>query len=591
MAEEVAQPQTRIMTHPSLMWQNHTDLAINVPGQVLYEEITADSTSTSGFSFNFRSPADNALLDNCVIIEYPISIYTDPSNVNWLADLNSLGGGVVDADRMDEFHIALRQCYAMARAIQNLSVTINGSNFNVQPIYWLDALNRLYFSEEEAATLCSSSGGEFDGPWVGSTPYYKMAASTLNPGADGDISASYVGLAGIRPAARGWASNVPIGSGMYFHNVGLEKRFNRFLKKISAQSGSRGVMNHYGADDAAGNTDANVAYNAADDTALSRAGVNPARADTAIVGADVNGNVGDGVSFSVFERLPIAPFLFHNSKDARMSIPNIRQVNITAQFATDLWKHVLQGEGNGQPQINGTENASTILKRVNFGKNNANKIKLHTRWYLTNNSIPPTVRLRAPKYLQYLKEITFTGNKATAAPIGPSSFSFSNIQLDAIPDKFFIFAARRPEDYLNSYPSEFYLSIQSLTLTIGGSSGRLTSLIPAQMYDNFLRQSAHGGEKKLEFEDWYKYHCVAILDAADIGLIAGPGYNYKTNMTVNLDLVSYWDLESVYGRRRVPYVTGDTKFNIVVLCCYNQHYIELNSSGGSKSGMTMVPRM
>jgi len=33
------------------------------------------------------------------------------------------------------------------------------------------------------------------------------------------------------------------------------------------------------------------------------------------------------------------------------------------------------------------------------------------------------------------------------------------------------------------------------------------------------------------------------------------------------------------------------KYDFIVLCQYNHHWIELNSSGGSKSGMTMVPRL
>ena len=143
------------------------------------------------------------------------------------------------------------------------------------------------------------------------------------------------------------------------------------------------------------------------------------------------------------------------------------------------------------------------------------------------------------------------------------------------------------------YPSEFYLSIKSISLTIGGSSGRLTSLTANQMYDNFLKQAAHGGESKLSFDEWYKWHCVAVLDASDIGLVAGPGYNYKTNLTVKLDLESNWGIQGLYNRPGHEMVANAvaTDFRIVVLCCYNQHYIELNSSGGSKSGMTMIPRM
>jgi hypothetical protein len=568
MAEQAS---ARVMTHPSLMWQNHTDLAINVPGQVLYEEITADSTSTSGFSFNFRSPADNALLDNCVIIEYPCFIYnsTAPNSDVWTTDLENLGGATaVNETRMDETLIAFRQCFAFARALQNLSVTINGSNFNVQPIYWLDALNRLYFSEEEASTICTSSGGEFDGPYPGPEPYFRLAGGSTNPGA-GDNARFQPG--GHMHQANAVASDIPIGNGYSFFNEGLEKRYQRFLDRLYSEGATFGNKAPY--------RDTN--------TADGRAGI-VARADGAITKVTVVNN-NDGVKVTVYERLPIAPFLFHNSKDARMSIPNIRQINITAQFATNVWNHVLQGEANGQLASAGFQDADNI-KKISFM---TEKCKLHTRWFLTNNSIPPVVRIRAPKYLQYLQQITYnrTGAGAHSGPEATQEFTFSNIQLDAIPDKFFIFAKRIQDEYTMAMPSEFYLSIASITLTIGGSSGRLTSLTPYQMYESFLRQSAHGGEKKLSFQDWYKFRCCAVLDAADIGLVAGPGYNYKTNMTVKLKLESYWDIQGIYNRRDCPLLQANSNFNIVVLCCYNQHYIELNSSGGSKSGLTMIPRM
>lgn len=578
MAAPVIEPereQARILTHPSLMWQNHTDLAINVPGQVLYEEVTADSTSTSGFSFNFRSPADNALMDNCVIIEYPITIVA--ASVNYRTDLNRYGGAtLIDEARMQEVACAFRQCFAFARAIQNLSVTINGSNFNVQPIYWLDALNRLYFSEEEAATICSGSGGEFDGPYPDAQPYYLLAKDSTGTAADAATNVLHMSVGGNRLNASGLTTDIPVGTSRAYYNEGFDARWQRFLERVYDKYALRGTK-------AAGNS-------APGGNADGRANI-VAATDAAITVETIDGNANTGYSFVIYERLPIAPFLFHNSKDARMSIPNIRQVNITAQFATKLIENLLQGPFNGT-LVDGVQSAAANAKSLSF---NSEKCKLHCKWYLTSSAIPPIVRLRAPKYQQYIKEISFNSGAARNGPqpAAAKEYSFSNIQLDSIPDKFFIMVSRKPDEFSSNYPSEFYLSIKDITLTIGGSSGRLTSMNSYQMYENFLRQSAHGGEKKLCYDDWYKWHCCAILDAADIGLVAGPGYNYKTNLTVKLNVESYWSLPGIYNKRNYQMIQDNTAtaFNVIVLCCYNQHYIELNSSGGSKSGMTMIPRM
>jgi len=576
MEAEQQQEQSSINLDPSLEWDTYYDYATKVPSQVLYEEITADSVNQSGYTFNFRSPADNALMDNDLIIEYELKI----SKTNWGIFMQRLGGATRlnrnaadnaelanDAAISNEMSIAFRQCFPMARAIQNLSVTINGSNFNVQPVYWIDALNRLYFSEEDAANFCSTSGGEFDGKHPGPEPFYILAQNSMVPTADVATSALYYNPGGVAMNNNTASSGIPLNCDDYY-NKGLEARWQKMISRIYE----------------AGSTKGTKTYLQTNNTTNTNAGI------VAAVDGVLNNN--DEFSLKVYERLPIAPFLFHPSKDQKMSIPNIKQINISAQFVTgDLYKHVLQGNGDGQLGANGARVDPTVSPALTVSN-----CKLHCKWRLSDIAIPPVVRIPAPKYLQYIQSESIAPSSAptVAGPTAISSRTFSNIQLDAIPDKFFIFIRRRESDYEMTYPSEFCLSIKEITLTIGGSSGRLTSFNAAQMYSNFLRYSAHGGEKKLDFDTWYKYRCVYCLDASDIGLVAGAGYNYKTSMTVKVSPESYWFIPGIYNRRDMPYLSDNNTardFDFVVLCQYNHHWIELNSSGGSKSGMTMIPRL
>lgn len=576
-----AQPTSNIEIDDSLMWINYMDSAQKVPGQVLYEEITADSNSTSGFTFNFRSPADNALLDNEIIIEYQFTL----SKTNIAQYFRQLGGiTAIGNDNLKELFIAPRQCFPVARAIQNFSVTINGSNFNVQPVYWLDVMNRLYFSEEDAKTFCSTSGGEFDSADPRHTAPWRMLRTASGDGTGVvDPATLVMNYAGLRNAATDYVSNIPLMQND-IGNRGLWNRFYRFLLQYYNNKCRGSADANYDWDylGGAGNDEYRVKDNADRKGNLIR---------TDLLGDTENGSI----SFSLFERLPIAPFVFHPSKDPRMSIPNIKQINITAQFvANDLVNHIFQGDANGVFGGEGDFIAATNAPSIAFQSNKS--VKLHCKWRLTDMAIPPVIRIPAPKYLQYIKSLDLAGIDATSTSNSGSvdlgSVTFSNIQLDAIPDKFFIYVKRANTDWRMCMPSEYQLSISTITLTIGGSSGRLTSMNSVQMYDNFLKHSAHGGENKLKYDEWYRYRCCAILEASDIGLIAGAGYNYKTNLTVKVNLESFWDIKPAFNSERVLYLDENTaKFDFVVLCCYNHHWIELNSSGGSKSGMTMVPRL
>ena len=101
----------------SLMWENYADRATKVPSQVLYEQVTCDSANNTGFTFNFRSPADNALLDNDVVIEYNVTI----TKTGYGTTLRHIGGGIVGLTpaSIKELTCAFRQCFPVARAIQN----------------------------------------------------------------------------------------------------------------------------------------------------------------------------------------------------------------------------------------------------------------------------------------------------------------------------------------------------------------------------------------------------------------------------------------------------------------------------------------
>lgn len=578
-----AEPQASIQLDDSLMWENYIDSASKIPNQVLYQEVESDQYNQSGFTFHFRSPADNALLDNEVIIKYPVTLTSAG-----LARATKLLRGKNRTRNVDHWllSVAFRQCCCVARSIQNLSVTINGSNFNVQPLYWLDALNRLYFSEEEARTICSTSGGgTFDGDFPGpfSVATAGIRRGDLEANNDGNVYGANFG----ETVSIGNASAPATGDGV---NRGFDERVRIFIDRLLASSENQAALG--------------VDHRQADQYELA---VNAVDIESVVPGAKW--------SFELYERLPIPPFLFHPSKDPKMSIPNIRTVSITAQFvANRLLENMVQGEYNGFVRSNGeftarqnqndlelhltnTIDGAYAVDQYGYRGNVTYTGKLPAsatlmlKWRLTDMQIPPVVRIPCPRYVQYLKPITGTGTVAAENTPMTSQAVYSNIQLDSIPDKFIIFVRRKPEEFVGPYPSEMHLAIQDIKLTIGGASGRLTSLSPVQMYDNYIKYTQHGGESKLPFDPWYKYRCTCVLEPSDIGLVAGAGYNYKTNMTIQMSLKSFWNIPAKYNRVGLPYYINQLGYYMVVLCLYNHQYLELNSSGGSRSGMTMIPRI
>jgi hypothetical protein len=588
MAEE---EKAHVQLDESLMWENYIESANKVPSQVLYQEIAADSVSDSGFSFNFRAPADNALLDNDLVIAYTLELTKSDLQDAVIENFSMVAGAPPAPDDTTTLQYGTefvpRQCFPVARCLQNLSVTINGSNFNVQPVYWLDALNRLYFSEEEARTLCSGSGGAFDS---------RQPAPISKKIADAEL-VSIGATTGTYPNAGITTYVIPDG-----YTSGDLVTFKRYCNDPDAVNGYNGGfesrkqswwMRVFDANKSTYNT--LPVFTATDGTNALYTGTWKSDIVKGIANDQAPGNsYGVGttkVSVTVYEKLPIAPFCFHPSKDPKMSIPNIRQININAQFiANKLTENMFQGYANGWLNYLGAKTATGL----NVYSVSVTGATIYAKWRLTDMALPPIIRLPTIRYKQYLKTVTTTANTMAAAgsPYDPTSYNFtySNIQLDSIPDKFFIFVAIRPDKYECLMPSETNLAIDEIRLTIGGASGRLTTLNSFQMYENFLKLSAHGGESKLDYRTWYNYRCVAVIEPSDIGLQAGAGYNYKTNLTVDLTCKNKWIIAENL-QRLYPLGVAALECNFVVLCEYAHNYLELNSSGGSRSGMTMIPRM
>jgi hypothetical protein len=189
-----------------LKWQVYEPSVYEAPYLVYYMKQSADNFTSSGYSFNIKTPALGALLDPEAYISYSFKITqpdaeniqdliydrsglnpysTDPSSST--PSIAALSTASVPAPSMFPHpraiagltqwdgttstrtsvpgairKFAFRQANIFQRAIQQIVLTVNGFTLNSEPWKWIDPLNRLMVSNSQSKHVFSGSGGAFD---------------------------------------------------------------------------------------------------------------------------------------------------------------------------------------------------------------------------------------------------------------------------------------------------------------------------------------------------------------------------------------------------------------------------------------------
>lgn len=182
-----------------LKWQVYEPSIAEAPYLVYYMIQSSDNYTSSGYSFNIKTPALGAFLDPEVYLRYKIrikaksagniqalfggtnSVFIDPNsypNTSTTVTPNNAGNNLIDNGIIIGAggtgvepatgnpgaikRIAFRQGNVMQRCTQQIVLTVNGFTLNAEPWKWIDPMNRLMVSKEQSKHVFSGSGGEFD---------------------------------------------------------------------------------------------------------------------------------------------------------------------------------------------------------------------------------------------------------------------------------------------------------------------------------------------------------------------------------------------------------------------------------------------
>lgn len=538
----------------TLTWQPYDDPAINIAESVLYQEYAAQSSDASGWNFYVRSPAQNAMLDNEALIIYSFTItsttYASYLGLNAIDDTSVNNFSTNTVDLADTF-FAFRQCWPVSRAMQNLSLTINGINITVQPRVYIDAMNRLYISDDEANNICTLAGGAFDDGVC-----WALAEDSINMERATGATSSNV----LKFIQHGF-SNVDLQSGAYinnitpegiitnrrWHNKGYTDRFHKLAFQLR-MLGTQGAI--------------------ADATRF---------------------NSQTAFDVTVTERIPCAPFYYYDSRDEKASIPNIQTLQLICQYISGnsaFTAAIMQG---AMGLDSGEFNAPCTL-----AVNDTPILRL--RWYMAKGKLPQQVSIRAPIIRQYTYPITGPGvGTASTVPQTFNTQTFSQINLEGVPDLILIYAKSSTEYIWQA--SEMFLNINRIQLTVGGASGKLNNITNPELYCMYLKNTRHNGLRKIPYDQWRFYNCVAALDPADIGLERGPGFNYPVQFAVQIDFLNYWSMPAITAGAAVPLniaswaaptLNGTVAYDLQVICIYEHSRLILTEDGGAKLELMKV---
>lgn len=525
-----------------------------------YQSYESTSSTETSVRFNVDTPFAGALLDNEVYIEYKCQINsTDVAYLPGLFEGYNAGAATVNAEAgpvpapQNLGRLALRQGFAVHNALESINLKLNGQSITQRPQIWMPEFTRFFASQEELSSICSMSGGELDCGSFG--PILKDDATASREQftqATGVVTNLQTALGYTYPyeVGGGGANTVntvaalPTGSDRWY-NEGFTKRAYR------------------------------LAYNSRLDTTASAADAAPASNAS---------RYGVSISFSVWERVPVSPFMLWEAKDGKRSIPYIDKMELQLRFSSNP-ALTLQG-------LNDLAGGNTL----SFLKAAESPV-LHLKWY-----IPPAGFVMEPErsiHVSLYEELPKTAFDVAIADADKSSGTlttrYNNIRLQQIPDLMFVFL--KPEESVNNSriidPSEKHLEIESIKVTVNGDSGKLENASSGELFAMYCRNSPMAKHRKYEYDEWRRKYCTVALKPRDLGVKFGPGINHGVTLDVEVKAKSWWNLPAV-GRalslnfEGVPGVAS-TSYEMHIVCCYERYELTMTNRGNASLKLLNVP--
>lgn len=537
----------------------------NVPLQVLYINQKSASYSSSGFNFDIRAPSMNALLDPDIWIHYQIrySDYSIKYDIagNYVGSPGTLSSVMSDTIPERESNLwGLRQGNVIQHAIQNLTVTINGHTLNNQPWKFIDVMDKIYVSDIQSKHEFSASGGKFDNGTVNSITrdYVQTSlttqALTINNGDEVTVEIT----PGLAYSLDSTIGNIyvygKLPTDTHYYNEGFTDRVHKMLNIIRNK--------------AKPNCDITERFNG----------------DGAISGT----NNLNGYLLDIYERVPISPFKMYTKDEVVGVIPNIRQIQMTGSFCTNMLNCMTQASFDNDS----SDNPDTRYMKLDWTGINTSHCEMFLTWYTPpdNISIPREITIPYKRIHCWDREITFTSSiPSVDNSYADQSVSEYNITMDAVPDLLIIFIRRRKYDCTTIEPTDMHCELRDLYINLEGASGKLNSINTIQLYQKWRKYLKHSDSEVIEYDRWRKYHCVALLKPEDYGVIAGPGYDNPITFGV-VCTARNWQTWPGLAREagledNDAYCNNSINYELIVMQVFEKWALTLNNSGSAKCEM------
>lgn len=451
-----------------------------VPRDVIYLEYENRGTAEK-MRFDIKPPSPRSLLDSEVWIKHTIKV----RETLVLHDVINILGEVFTPREFDTLQtavIALRQGFVTHSAITNINCYINGTKINETPRAWVDHVMRYYITKKENETAVTLSGGKIDenvNLWFTNSGMSMLGAISGNPSS---IEAGIgpfdpkITIAGVESQLR--SALLP---SKEFINPGFDYRWTEMWKN-------------------------------------SREGFDEANESRQFI--DDSNTFTTTFDISVWERLPVSPFMLWETKDKKNMIPHIDVMLVEIDYAQSKlsnffggWEAVIVDE---EEDVRFESNMTAELGRNSI---------IRCKWITPplNLTIPKTVSIPMCQFRVFEKNLGKLGKSPDNYVSVIFFANFDNIRLEQIPDKFFIYITPPKGRRKFQDPSEHCLQIVSLRIKINGDPGKIVRIATEQLYMLYTKNMK--GDIMPDWRSWSRYFCTAVLKPEDIGLKekTGPG--------------------------------------------------------------------
>ena len=181
------------------------------------------------------------------------------------------------------------------------------------------------------------------------------------------------------------------------------------------------------------------------------------------------------------------------------------------------------------------------------------------------NYISPDLTQRLPDQVTYSYfEPTLypTGSSVPVAPGGVTTLVMNNVQLNAVPNRAFVFISERDQD-VNITSTDTYFAVQKINLTYNNQDGIFSNMTQYDLYQMYLR---NGGN--MSFPQWSQYCgsvvCFSFGPDVPLDALSAPGLRTSQNFSLQIQVQNVSDraivptLNVLVVQEGVMYINGQS---------------------------------